>query len=77
MFCFYWAYCPMYESLCSIPTIIEGSLGLPIIVGIWDLGASYEANPDFVNPVPKSITIADNYYEFILFFCLKWYFIKF
>ncbi len=54
--------------------MMEGSLGLPIIVGNWERGASYEAIPDFVNPVPGSITIADNYYEFIIFCSFLWYF---
>jgi hypothetical protein len=49
----------MYESLCYMPTIIDGNLGLPIIVGNCERGASYDAIPDFILPVPKSIIIAD------------------
>jgi len=48
----------MYESRCSIPTMIDGSLGLPTIEGNCDRGASSADRPAFVKAVPLSITIA-------------------
>ena len=48
----------MYESRCSIPTIIDGSLGLPTTEGNWERGASSAERPALVRAVPASITIA-------------------
>lgn len=58
-----------------MPTMIDGSFGLPIIVGNCERGASSEARPDFVNLVPRSITTAIDYYMFIFFIDLCYTFI--
>jgi hypothetical protein len=47
----------MYESRCSIPTIIDGSFGLPTTEGNCERGASSAERPALVKAVPASITI--------------------
>jgi hypothetical protein len=62
-FCFSYASSPMYESRCSIPTIIDGSLGLPTTEGNCERGASSAERPALVKAVPASITI-----DYVIFF---------
>lgn len=45
----------MYESRCSIPTMIEGNFGLPTIVGNIERGHGSSERPALVKAVPGSI----------------------
>ena len=45
----------MYESRCSMPTIIEGNLGRPIMVGNIERGHGSSERPALVRAVPGSI----------------------
>lgn len=54
---FAYAYCPIYAYFWSMPTIIEGILGLPTTVLNLDLGPSYPVIPTLQLPDPLSITM--------------------